>query len=41
MNIFKELNENGITIIMVTHDPEIANFAKKIKIIKDGTFIKE
>jgi len=41
MNIFKELNENGITIIMVTHDPEIADFAKKIKIIKDGTFIKE
>ena len=41
MSIFKELNENGITIIMVTHDPEIADFAKKIKIIKDGTFIKE
>ena len=41
MNIFKELNEIGITIIMVTHDPEIADFAKKIKIIKDGTFIKE
>ena len=41
MNIFKELNENGITIIMVTHDPEIADFAKKIKIIKDGIFIKE
>jgi len=41
MSIFKELNENGITIIMVTHDPEIADFAKKVKIIKDGTFIKE
>ena len=40
MSIFKELNENGITIIMVTHDPEIADFAKKVKIIKDGTFIK-
>ncbi len=41
MSIFKKLNENGITIIMVTHDPEIADFAKKVKIIKDGTFIKE
>ncbi|MCD6548841.1 MAG: ABC transporter ATP-binding protein [Thermodesulfobacterium sp.] len=41
MSIFKELNENSITIIMVTHDPEIADFAKKVKIIKDGTFIKE
>lgn len=40
MNIFKELNEEGLTIIMVTHDPEIAKFAQRIKIIKDGIFIR-
>jgi len=40
MKIFKELNEEGLTIIMVTHDPEIAKFAQKIKIIKDGVFIE-
>jgi len=40
MNIFKELNEEGLTIIMVTHDPEIAKFAQKIKIIKDGVFVE-
>jgi len=40
MNIFKELNEEGLTIIMVTHDPEIAKFAQKIKIIKDGIFVE-
>ncbi len=41
MNIFKELNKNGITIIMVTHDAEVARFAQKIKIIKDGIFIEQ
>uniref|UniRef100_A0A7V5XGB6 ABC transporter ATP-binding protein n=1 Tax=Thermodesulfobacterium geofontis TaxID=1295609 RepID=A0A7V5XGB6_9BACT len=40
MKIFKELNEEGLTIIMVTHDPEIAKFAQKIKIIKDGVFVE-
>lgn len=41
MKIFKELNEDGLTIIMVTHDPEIAKFARRIKIIKDGVFVEE
>jgi len=41
MNIFKELNAGGLTIIMVTHDPEIAKTGKKIKFIKDGIFVDE
>jgi len=41
MKIFKELNEEGLTIIMVTHDPEIAKFAQRIKIIKDGVFVEK
>jgi len=41
MNIFKELNEKGLTVIMVTHDPEVAKFAKRIKLIKDGIFIEQ
>ncbi len=40
MKIFKELNEDGLTIIMVTHDPEIAKFAQRIKTIRDGIFIE-
>ncbi|SNR70727.1 ABC transporter ATP-binding protein [Desulfurobacterium atlanticum] len=36
MNIFKELNEEGRTILIVTHDPEIARYAKRIIRIKDG-----
>ncbi|MFN4131556.1 MAG: macrolide ABC transporter ATP-binding protein, partial [Caldimicrobium sp.] len=39
MDILEELNKEGLTIIMVTHDPEIAKRAKEIKILKDGIFI--
>ena len=36
MKILKELNELGKTIVLVTHDVEIAKNAKKIIYIKDG-----
>lgn len=36
MKIFKQLNEEGKTIIMVTHDDYVAGFAAKIVRIKDG-----
>ncbi|MCS7279066.1 MAG: ABC transporter ATP-binding protein [Thermodesulfobacteriaceae bacterium] len=41
MKIFKELNQEGLTIILVTHDPEIAKNAKEIKIIVDGVFVEK
>lgn len=39
MDILEELNQEGLTIIMVTHDPEIAKRAKSVKILKDGVFV--
>ncbi len=36
MDIFDELNANGTTIIMITHEQEIANRAKRISYIRDG-----
>ncbi len=36
MEIFKELNERGSTIIMITHDQNVANNANTIKYIYDG-----
>ena len=36
MGIFKELNRSGKTVIIVTHDPEIASQAGRIINIKDG-----
>ncbi len=36
MGIFQQLNEHGITIILVTHEPDIAQYAKRHIVFKDG-----
>lgn len=36
LNLFQTLNEQGITIIMITHDPEVAEMAKRTIWIRDG-----
>ncbi|RKY00103.1 macrolide ABC transporter ATP-binding protein [Candidatus Poribacteria bacterium] len=36
MRIFKELNERGNTIIVVTHDPEVAAYAERVIRLRDG-----
>ncbi len=41
MNLFEELNNQGKTIIIVSHEPEIANFCKRILVFKDGEIIKD
>jgi len=42
LDIFKSLNENkGITIIMVTHDPHVAEMAKRIIYLRDGEIVDE
>ncbi|ADI32116.1 ABC transporter ATP-binding protein [Staphylothermus hellenicus] len=38
---FIDLNRKGQTIIMVTHDPEVANCTQKIYILRDGVIIRE
>ncbi|MBU3127645.1 ABC transporter ATP-binding protein [Clostridium sp. FP2] len=39
MNILKDLNKNGKTIIIVTHDNNVANFCDRIITIDDGKII--
>jgi len=36
MKIFEDLNRDGRTVIMITHDPEIAAHADRIVRVKDG-----
>jgi putative ABC transport system ATP-binding protein len=36
MALFQELNEQGITIVLVTHEPDIAVYAKRIVEVRDG-----
>jgi putative ABC transport system ATP-binding protein len=37
MALFQELNRDGITILMVTHEPEIAAFCSRRIVLRDGT----
>ena len=39
MDIFDELSDNGMTILMITHDPDIAKRAKKVFHILDGELL--
>jgi putative ABC transport system ATP-binding protein len=36
MQIFQDLNEQGLTVVLVTHEPDIAQFAKRIIVFRDG-----
>ncbi len=41
MAIFQELNEKGHTIVMITHEPDIAEHAKRIIHIRDGKLVED
>ncbi|HOK39422.1 MAG TPA: ABC transporter ATP-binding protein [bacterium] len=41
MNIFSELRKQGTTIILVTHEKDIAEYADRIIILKDGQIIND
>ncbi len=36
LNMFTKLNEEGRTIVMITHDPDIAKYADRVVLVKDG-----
>ncbi len=39
LDILKRLNQAGVTIVLVTHDPVVAKHAGRILTIKDGRFV--
>jgi putative ABC transport system ATP-binding protein len=41
MRIFQELNDEGTTIVMVTHEPEMAEYTKRIVHFRDGVMKKD
>jgi putative ABC transport system ATP-binding protein len=41
MGLFQELNRQGKTIIMVTHEPEVAAYTKRIVTLRDGQLVSD
>jgi putative ABC transport system ATP-binding protein len=41
MDIFQKLNDEGLTIVLVTHEPDIAQFAKRSIQFRDGTIRRD
>ena len=41
MGLFQELNDTGITLVMVTHELDIAAYCKRIVVMRDGQIISD
>src|SRR5205814_1423829 len=41
MQIFQELNDEGHTIVMVTHEPDIGRHCKRVVSIRDGCVVED
>jgi putative ABC transport system ATP-binding protein len=41
MAIFQELWRTGITVLLVTHEPEIAEFASRLVVMRDGHVVSD
>jgi putative ABC transport system ATP-binding protein len=41
MGLFQTLNDSGITIMMVTHELDIAAYCKRIVVMRDGVVISD
>ena len=41
MAIFQELNEEGRTVVLITHEPDIADYAKRIVSFRDGKIVHD
>jgi len=41
LGIFEELNERGITVIFVTHDPEVSGRSRRIVWLRDGLIVSD
>ena len=41
MQLFQDLNDKGMTIAFVTHEPDIVRFSKRTIVLKDGKVIRD
>jgi putative ABC transport system ATP-binding protein len=41
MALFQELNSQGMTVVLVTHEPDVARFARRIIAFRDGKVVQD
>jgi putative ABC transport system ATP-binding protein len=41
MRLLEELNETGRTVVLITHEPEVAEFAKRVVELRDGHIVRD
>ncbi len=41
LNLLRQFHQEGQTIVLVTHDPKVASFARRVIFMRDGRFVSE
>jgi putative ABC transport system ATP-binding protein len=41
MALFQELRDGGLTVVLVTHEPDIASFASRVIVVRDGLVVSD
>ena len=41
MRLLEELNDTGRTVVLITHEPEVAEFAKRVIELRDGKIVRD
>ena len=41
MGVFQRLNDEGKTIVLITHEPDIAQYAKRVVVFRDGRLVED
>ena len=41
MGVFQKLNDEGITVVMVTHEIDIAHYTKRMVVMRDGRIVTD
>ena len=41
MELFTKLNQKGMSVLVVTHDPAVANYCSRVIVISDGKIVED
>ncbi len=41
MGVFQRLNDEGKTVVLITHEPDIAQYAKRVVVFRDGRVVED